>query len=168
VGRNFNIDFQQGRGMKTVTLLFAYCGVIGVLVQGGVGRLVKKMGEPRLIAFSLILVAASLGWVAFIHHWPALLIALAVLSTGSGLVRAPVFGLISILAPANEQGATIGVAQSAGSLARITGPVFAATLFEFHPAWPYMITGGLAFIAALIVWRLVVPVQAVIQPVEVA
>jgi len=162
VGKNLGIDFKQAAGMKTVTWLFAYCGFIGVLVQGGMGRLVKKMGEAKLISFSMVLVAISLAWLGFIHDWLSLWIALALLSIGSGLVRAPVFGLISILAPANEQGATIGVAQSAGSLARITGPVFAATLFEFHPAWPYIVSGTLAFVVAFFVWQWIVPAHPVV------
>jgi len=166
VGKNLGIDFKQPAGMKMVTYLFAYCGIIGVIVQGGMGRFVKKLGEAKLIAFSMVLVAISLGWLGFIHHWPELWIALALLSAGSGLVRPPVFGLISILAPANEQGATIGVAQSAGSLARITGPVFAATLFEFHPAWPYMVSGTLAFVVAILVWQWIVPAHPVTAAVE--
>jgi MFS family permease len=125
-----------------------------------VGRLVKSMGEPRVIALSLVLVGASLGPMAFIHHWAPLMIALAVLSIGTSLTRAPVFGLISILAPVNEQGVTLGVAQSAGSLARMSGPLFAATLFVIHPAWPYVISGALSFVTALIVVQLVVPAHS--------
>jgi len=168
VSKNFNIDVRQGTGMATVTHLFVYCGVIGVLAQGGIGRLLKKIGETKLIAISMLLVAVSLAWIPFTRQWTPLLIALALLSVGSSLVRPPVFGLISVLAPANEQGATIGVAQSAGSFARIAGPIFSATLFMLHPAWPYMIAGLLALIVALFVWPLVVPLQAVAQPVEVA
>jgi len=158
VSKNFGLNFKDPHDAKTIAYLFAYCGIVGVFVQGGmVGRLVKLMGEPRLIALSLTLVAVSLGPLAYIHHWGWLLVALAVLSVGSGLTRAPVFGLISILAPVNEQGATLGVTNSAGSLARITGPIFAATLFEIHPSWPYVISGALAFATAVIVWQLVVP-----------
>ena len=158
VGKNFGLNIRNAHDVRTITFLFAYCGIVGVFVQGGmVGRLVKMMGEARLIALSLVLVAVSLGPIAFIHHWTPLLIALAILSIGTGLTRAPVFGLISILAPVNEQGATLGVAQSAGSLARITGPVFAATLFDFHPAWPYVVSGALAFVTAILVWQLIVP-----------
>ena len=158
VGKNFGLDINEGSDVRTVGYLFAYCGIIGALVQGGlVGRLVKRMGEPRLIALSLVLVAVSLTPMPFFHHWTPLLIALAVLSLGTGLTRAPVFGLISILAPANEQGATLGVAQSAGSLARITGPLFVGTLFGIHPAWPYVASGALAFVTAVLVWQLLVP-----------
>lgn len=158
VSKNFGLNFKEGPDARTISYLFAYCGIIGVFVQGGlVGRLVKTMGEPRLIALSLVLVAISLGPMAFFHHWAPLLIALAVLSVGTGLTRAPVFGLISILAPPSEQGATLGVAQSAGSLARVTGPLFVMPLFGIHPAWPYVASGVLAFATAVVVWQLLVP-----------
>jgi sugar phosphate permease len=77
---------------------------------------------------------------------------LGLLSIGSGLTRPPVFGMISNLAPANEQGATIGVAQSAGSLARILGPLFSAALFHISPAIPYVTCAGLALVTGLIAW----------------
>jgi MFS family permease len=67
-----------------------------------------------------------------------MLAALAVLSIGSSLTRPPLFGFLSNLTPSNEQGATIGVAQSAGSLARILGPIFATTLLHYVPALPYL------------------------------
>ena len=55
---------------------------------------------------------------------------------------------------------------ASGSLARITGPVFAATLFEFHPAWPYMVSGTLAFVVAILVWQWIVPAHPVEETVE--
>jgi MFS family permease len=170
IGRNFHLNTARGEDAGTIGLLFAYCGVVGALVQGGaIGRLVKKMGEPRLITFSLILVAISLAPLPFVHGttplswgvlihreglpWLNLFLLLALLAIGSGLTRPPLFGLISILTPAHEQGATIGVAQSAGSLARIFGPVFAATLFDHHPALPYVVCGTISLVAALVAWQ---------------
>jgi MFS family permease len=156
VSRNFNLDLKTSDNAKAVVgYLFAYCGIIGAFVQGGaIGRLVKKMGEPRLIAVSLFLVAISLALLPFIKgNWPDLLLALALLAIGSSLTRPPVFGLISILTPAHEQGATIGVAQSAGSLARIVGPIFAATLFDWQPAIPYLACSLVCLIAGAITWQ---------------
>src|SRR5580765_51204 len=81
--------------------------------------------------------------------------ALALLSVGSSLTRPPLFGLVSNLTSANEQGATIGVAQGAGSLARILGPIFATTLLHFMPALPYLIcTAILLCTSILVVQRL--------------
>jgi MFS family permease len=155
IQQNFHLDIEHDdRAKTTVGYLFAYCGIIGALVQGGsIGRLVKKAGEARLIAVSCVLVAAALGPIPFARGWPVLLVALALLSIGSSLTRPPLFGLLSILTPAHEQGATIGVAQSAGSLARIAGPIFAATLFDHHPATPYLVCGGISLVTGLVAWQ---------------
>ena len=135
-----------------IGLLFTYAGVIVALVQGVIGRLVKKFGEPRLIFASLLVFAVGLGGLPFASTLPELLLVLALLAIGSGLNRPPVFGLISLNSPPHEQGANLGVAQSFGSLARILGPLFAGVLFYAHPALPYLICAGIALAAALVVW----------------
>jgi MFS family permease len=166
--RNFHLDLVRDAG--TVTALFAYCGIVSAFVQGGpIGKLVKKLGEPKLIAVSLLFVAASLVPMPFIHGndplswgvlltkegwpWLQMLLVLALLAIGSGLTRPPLFGMLSILTPEDEQGETIGVAQSAGSLARIVGPLFAGALFHLHPTWPYVVCGVIALITAIIAWQ---------------
>lgn len=64
----------------------------------------------------------------------------------------PVFGLLSQFARADEQGATLGIAHSAASLARILGPIFAATLFDVEPALPYLLCAGVSLLAGLLAW----------------
>ncbi len=171
VAKNFNLHISEDDQAKTaVAWLFAYCGIVGAVVQGGaIGRAVKAMGEPKLITTSLFLVAISLALMPFVHgygafawresftrtgwHWIELLIILGILAIGSSLTRPPVFGLISILTPSHEQGAVIGVAQSAGSLARIAGPIFAAGLFDYSPVIPYLICSGVCLVAGFITWQ---------------
>src|SRR5204863_49601 len=157
IGMAFGLGFIFGPALSSLSL----SGITGAVIQGGaIGRAVKKLGEPLLISLSLLLVAISMAmmpfvhgsapfsWRLILHHegvpWLELLFVLALLSIGSSLTRPPVFGLISMLTPAHEQGATIGVAQGAGSLARIVGPMFAATLFDKHPALPYLICAALS------------------------
>jgi DHA1 family tetracycline resistance protein-like MFS transporter len=167
VSDNFHLAItrDETRPAATVVWLFVFCGLIGAFIQGGaIGRLVKKFGEPKLIAISLFLTGISLVllpfiqgngplmWSALFHPegwpWVKMLLALALLAVGSGLTRPPLFGLLSNLTPANEQGATIGVAQSAGSLARIVGPPFATMLYyHFSPAVPYVICGVISIVA---------------------
>jgi MFS transporter, DHA1 family, tetracycline resistance protein len=154
--------------VSTVISLFVFCGLLAAFIQGGaIGPLVKKFGEPNLISASLILTGASLvllplvkgdgplKWSAIFHSadrpWLLMLGVLALLSLGSSLSRAPLFGLLSNLTPANEQGSTIGVAQSAGSFARIVGPLFATTLYSHLPLLPYEICGGVSILVGLIV-----------------
>jgi MFS family permease len=174
---NFHLDLVRDAGI--VMMLFAYCGIVSAFVQGGpIGKLVKKVGEPKLIAVSLLFVAVSLAPMPFIHGdtpmswgilltrsgWPwwELLFVLALLAIGSGLTRPPLFGMLSILTPENEQGETIGVAQSAGSLARIVGPIFAGGLFHLHPTWPYLTCGFIALVTAIIAWQRLCRSEAVL------
>jgi len=139
---------------RKVGYIFAYCGLISLLIQGGViGRLVKRFGEPKLIWGSLICVALSLALIPYAEHLAGLLIALALFAAGSGVNRAPTMGLISLHTPASEQGASMGVAQSAGTLARIAGPVFASTLYAVYPHSPYLIAAAIALGAGLIAWQ---------------
>ena len=140
-----------------VGYLFTYAGVIAALVQGVIGRLVKKFGEPNLIFFSLIVFAAGLSLLPFAKSLPQILGVLALLAIGSGLNRPPVFGMISLNSSPDEQGANLGVAQSFGALARMLGPVFASTLFFMHPALPYLICGGIALATSFFAWSFLCP-----------
>jgi MFS family permease len=169
VNDNFHLGIvgSEAKPATTIIYLFVFCGLIGAFIQGGmIGRLVKKFGEPKLIAVSLVLTGISLAllpfikgdgqlfWTRLFHAeglpWLKMLGALALLAIGSALTRPPVFGLLSNYAAPNEQGATIGVAQSAGSLARIVGPIFAATLYVHRPALPFVICGVIAIVTAAI------------------
>ena len=169
VNDNFHLGLtvDATKPAMTVVLVFVYCGLISVFVQGAMGRLVKALGEPRLIALSLVLTGISLALLPFIKgegqlkwlpvlrlaDWPwiKMLLVLALLAIGSSLTRAPVFGLLSNLALPNEQGATIGVAQSAGALARIVGPLYAATLYTHTtPLLPYVTCGAISLVAGVL------------------
>jgi len=168
---NLGIAADATKPVSTVISLFVFCGLLAAFIQGGaIGKLVKKFGEPKLICASLVMTGASLvllplirgdgplQWSAVLRladkPWIEMLAVLVVLSVGSSLSRAPVFGLLSNLTPANEQGATIGVAQSAGSLARIFGPLFAGALYGHLPMLPYLVCGGIAVVTSLFAWRL--------------
>jgi MFS transporter, DHA1 family, tetracycline resistance protein len=146
--------FNMGERDHRVGYLFTYAGVIAAGIQGGlIGRLVKRFGEQRLIFGSLLVVALSLALLPFHTSFAGLLFSLGLFAAGSGVNRPPVFGLISLNAPPEEQGATLGVAQSAGSLARILGPIFATSFYSIRPSLPYLICAGVAFVAALLAWR---------------
>jgi MFS family permease len=182
IAQNYQFSRTTTDGEIAIAFLFAFCGLIGAFIQGGpIGRLVRDLGEGRLIALSLLLVGISLAplpffsgelraslsglwrdpevpWYRFLGalftvggpSWLLLLAALAVLSIGSGLTRPPLFGLISMRTPAHEQGATLGVAQGAGALARIFGPIFASATYDWHPSFPYLICAAIAFGAGIV------------------
>jgi len=183
VSDNFHLKIQADEtSASVVAYLFVYCGLIGAFIQGGaIGRLVKKFGEPKLIVISLVLTAISLAMLPFIsgsaqlswgvlvrpegRPWLLMLAALGLLSVGTSLTRPPLFGLVSNLTPAHEQGATIGVAQGAGSLARILGPIFATGLLPLSQALPYLVCTLILFLATVLVaQRFAGAVQAASNP----
>jgi MFS family permease len=161
VSRNFNLAFDTAGHEFNYDpkffALYAYCGLIGALVQGGViGRAVKALGEPGLITLSFVVVAIGLAPMPFISlahfGWAGLLLVLAFISVGSSLTRPPIFGMISQLSPADEQGQSIGVAQSAGSLARILGPIFGGALLTQHPVTLFLSSALISIIGSALAW----------------
>lgn len=169
VSDNFHLNIQRDEtSASTVAYLFVFCGLIGAFVQGGaIGRLVKQFGEPKLIAVSLVLTAISMACLPFItgqadlswgvllrpegRNWWEMLGALALLSVGTSLTRPPLFGLLSNLTAAHEQGANIGVAQGAGSFARILGPIFATSLLPLDRALPYLVCTAILLLTCVFI-----------------
>ncbi|MBI1839246.1 MAG: MFS transporter [Verrucomicrobia bacterium] len=138
---------------KKIGFIFAYCGIVAAFIQGGaIGRLVKRFGEPRLIWMSLAAVAISLVLIPIASGVGALLFGLGLFAAGSGINRAPTMGLISSNSSPDEQGANLGVAQSAGAVARIVGPICATTLYAHAVTLPYFLCAGIALAASAIAW----------------
>lgn len=148
------LDLRLQLDEQHVGYVFAYCGLMGALVQGGgIGRLVKSFGERSLIGGSLVVVAVSLALIPFAGTLASMLAVLALFAIGSGVNRAPTMGLISQWSPAEEQGATLGVAQSAGTLARVLGPVFATSLYKVSVPAPYLFCAAVALVAGILAAR---------------
>lgn len=139
---------------QRIGYLFMYCGLVSVLIQGGgIGRLVKRFGEQRIILSSLVIIAVSLLLIPYAGSLAMLLVALGLVSLGTGINRAPTMGLISLHSTAGEQGSTMGVAQSAGTMARIVGPPVATTLYSVQPHSPYWLAAIVAVVASWLAWR---------------
>ena len=132
--------------------VFAYVGVIIVVMQGGlVGRLVKRWGERPLLIGGLALLSVGLILLPFSSSIGMLLAALGLLSVGEGAVTPTSSALLSLASPDGRQGETLGLAQGIGSLGRIIGPLAAGWLFlTFGASAPFLV-GGMLTAAALLV-----------------
>ena len=127
--------FRFGYDAQHNGYLFAYVGIIAVIIQGGlIGRLVKRFGELPLVMVGALCFAASLFAVPFVG--PAaggligLLIGGGVFSMGNSLSTPALTSLASKSAGAAQQGTVLGVTQSVASLARAVGPSLAALLIH--------------------------------------
>jgi MFS family permease len=108
-------------GPREIGLLFAFSGVIGVIVQGGLlGHLVAKLGEARLAAIGLVLLGGGLVLFGYAAPIGPLLCAAALAAGGNALIRPSLTSLLSRRVSEHEQGAVLGVSQSLSSLAAVT------------------------------------------------
>ena len=125
--------FRFGYDAQHTGYLFAYVGIIAVIIQGGlIGRLVKRFGEIPLVIVGAFCFAISLFAVPFVSPaaggLAALLIGGGVFSAGNSLATPALTSLASKSVDQNEQGTVLGVTQSVASLARAVGPSLAAIL----------------------------------------
>jgi MFS transporter, DHA1 family, tetracycline resistance protein len=125
--------FRFGYDARHTGYLFAYVGIIAVIIQGGlIGRLVKRFGELPLVVVGALCFAISLFAVPFVGPAAgglgALLVGGGVFSMGNSLATPALTSLASKSAEAEEQGTILGVTQSVASLARAIGPFLAAIL----------------------------------------
>jgi DHA1 family tetracycline resistance protein-like MFS transporter len=137
--------FRFGYDAKHNGYLFAYVGILAVIIQGGlIGRLVKRFGELPLVIVGALFFAASLFAVPFVGPNAggllALLIGGGVFSVGNSLATPSLTSLASKSAGRGEQGGVLGVTQSIASLARAVGPALAA--FLIHSAIAYQGADG--------------------------
>lgn len=131
--------FRFGYDAQHNGYLFAYVGLIAVIIQGVlIGRLVRRFGELWLVIVGALFFAASLFAVPFVGPnaggLVALLIGGGIFSLGNSLSTPALNSLASKSVGAAEQGGVLGVTQSVSSLARAVGPSIAALLI--HSASP--------------------------------
>ena len=118
-------------GATEVGYVFTYVGFLGVILQGGlIGRLVKWMGERKLVwtGFAANVVAyALLAWTRTLGQ---LLGAATISSYGNGVIRPAVTALITHQAGKREQGVVLGLTQSLTSVSQIVAPLIAGALID--------------------------------------
>lgn len=132
--------FRFGYDAKHNGYLFAYVGIIAVIIQGGlIGRLVKRFGELPLVIVGALFFAGSLFAVPFVGPQVggllALLIGGGIFSAGNSLATPSLTSLASKSVGRGEQGSVLGVTQSVASLARAVGPTLAAFLIHSGVAY---------------------------------
>jgi len=141
-----------GFTVATIGYLFAFIGGTLALVQGLlVGRVVKRVGEPRLIPVAIAVIGLGIGLVPFAWTVPALLVAVGTLAVGMGFNGPALSAMVSRLTHADDQGGMLGLASSLASLGRVVGPAWGGFLFD---AWgmttPYLSAAALMFVAVAV------------------
>ena len=143
---------RYGLDLKHADYLFAYIGVILVIVQGGlIGRLTRAFGEKALLVTGLALQAAALAALPFAGTTVGLVLATAPLAVGSGLSQPSLSSLMSRFARSDDQGGTLGIGESAAAIGRVVGPVSGTWTFtNVSIPFPYLWAAALMVVSAAV------------------
>ena len=118
-------------GATEVGYVFTYVGFLGVILQGGlIGRLVKVMGERKLVWTGFAANAVGYALFAWTRTLGQLLGASTISSYGNGVIRPAVTALITHQAGRREQGVVLGLTQSLTSISQIVAPLIAGALID--------------------------------------
>ena len=131
--------------------MFAFLGLVSATVQGGLlGATVDRLGERRVAWVGAWLLAVGLAAVAAVGGPVGMLLALALIGIGFGYMTPSLQSLVSRRADPRDQGGTLGINQSAGSLARVIGPLAGGWAFgAFGPTREFLATAAVVAVAAL-------------------
>jgi MFS family permease len=137
-------------------LMFVFIGLILVIVQGGIVRRVSgRISEVKLAAFGM-----GCGFMAFVllsqaQSKPLFFLGLACMASAVALASPTLSALVSLYSDERDQGRSLGLFRSAGSLARAFGPIIAAFLFfRFGSATAYSACALFLLIPLLLTMRL--------------
>ncbi len=118
-------------GVREIGFLFVYVGFLGLIIQGGLmGRIVKRFGEPALVAAGFFAMAVGYATLGVIGTLPLLVVAATFSGMGNAVLRPNLSSLITQVAERGEQGVAIGVSQSLGSVAQIVAPFLGGVLID--------------------------------------
>lgn len=132
-------------GPREVGYLFAYAGFLGILLQGGlIGRLVKRFGEPVLVATGFATLSLGYLLLAFTYQVHLLVAATTLTAFGQGVLRPTLTSLVSRTADAREQGVVLGLTQSLGSIAQIAAPPLGGWLIGHGLLGSWVVVAALA------------------------
>jgi DHA1 family multidrug resistance protein-like MFS transporter len=136
-------------GPERVGMILA---VVGLVSAGGkifTGSLTRRWGDASVIKTSLL--TGSVGYLVLLlaNTYPTILLATGFFVLSKTFLRPAVLSLTSKQAPIG-QGAAMGLSNSAMSLGRIVGPLWAGFIFDVNYDYPYLSGAAILFVGFLL------------------
>ena len=140
--KNFYTPKGTAFGPKEVGYLFSYCGLLGIIIQGGlIGRLVRKYGEEKLVRTGFVLDAIGYILLVVPGSLVTLILGSTFFSTGNSLLRPALTSLITRKSDPHQQGAVLGLTSSLQSIAHtLAAPLGGVFLQNKAGVWPLPLT----------------------------
>jgi DHA1 family tetracycline resistance protein-like MFS transporter len=131
--RKFTTADGKPWGSADVGYLFAYTGLLGIILQGGLlGRIVKRFGELNLTIAGFLSCAVAYATVGLAHTLPPLLVGATISAFGNGVLRPVITSRLTQSVGRHEQGVAIGISGSLSSMAMAMAPPTGGVMLEGH------------------------------------
>jgi multidrug resistance protein len=124
-----------------VGLQFGFMGLIAILVQGGLIRvLTKRFKEKQIFLVGSVGLVVGMLLLPWAKSTTALTIFLSILALGGSLCMPTINSLVSKQASSEHIGMTLGASQSISGLGRVVGPTWGGALFALGFKVPFLLT----------------------------
>ena len=136
---------------KSFGLFYVFVGAISLVMRVILlGPAVRRFGEKGVMRIGLVSLAAGYALQALAPTIVTFCVAIMLIPIGTALLFPASSSLVSRFAMRHELGATMGVQQAYGGVARLVGPIWAGYTFQrFGSGAPFWISCALA-IATLV------------------
>jgi MFS family permease len=148
------LDWRFGVTVDTIGYVFMYIGTLSVVIRALLlGRVVDRVGEPRLSRAGVVLLAAGLLGISLAPDVPTLVLAVGLLPLGTAFTFPCVTAMLSRVVSAGERGLYMGVQQTYGGISRVGFPLLFGLAFDhLGKASPFQISATLV-LATLLMGR---------------
>ncbi len=141
---------------QNVGYFIMYLGGMGVIVRTGIlGRLIERLGEPRVARLGLIFLAAGLASVAMIRSYPTMLIALTLMPVGTAFIFPCTTAMLSRVVPSRQRGLYMGVQHTFGGVSRVAFPLIAGYAMDaFGKGVPFVFAGAMVLATLMLTFSM--------------
>ena len=140
-----------GWGAHQTGYMFAYAGLLGIILQGGlIGRLVKRFGEIQLALAGFVAAVIAYVMMGLAYSLVMIVITATINSFGNGVLRPVLTSRITQLVGRHEQGVALGISGSLSSAAMTLAPPSGGLLLNHDSTMGWAFVAGAAALLGLI------------------
>ena len=157
-----------GVTQSSIGYFYTYIGTISLVMRSLIlGPTVRRFGETRVLKMGLVALALGFALQPLAPSIPVFACVVLFIPVGTALLFPATTSLVTRFASRTDLGATMGVQQTFGGVARLLGPLWAGAAFQYWgsgaPFWiaAVLTAGTLVFANGL---RAVEPVSAAPSP----
>lgn len=145
--KKFNID------AKGIGQIFGYVGILLILTQGGLLRIVGKKTKPiYFVLFTLPIITVSYLLLLLPDSMMGIYLITTLIPISQGLATPNLMALISAAVPADMQGETMGIQGSVNSLGQMLPPIIGGYVVSLGIVFPFWLAALCTALAWVVLW----------------